>query len=279
MKMSKFKYFLILAGVIAAPARVMAADATPPATESPHTFTANVGVYSQYIFRGLTQTNEDPAIQGGMDYSHASGFYAGVWASNISWLRDNGSYKSSGSAEIDLYGGYKHSFGPVGIDVGYLKYWYPGDVTAGFIKADTDELYAAASWKWFTAKYSHSLGDTFGVRDASGTYYLDLSASVPVGETGLTLGAHYGIQKYTGRDSALPVGMNNDKAYSYNDWKISAAYDLGKLGPKLTGTTIGVQYTDTSSVNNFGYGSVAQGGVYPKNIADSQVTVWVQKVF
>lgn len=271
--MKKLIHALVLTGVVSAPAMATAAET------SPHTFTGNVGLYSQYVFRGLAQTDEEPAIQGGLDYAHASGFYAGVWGSNVSWLRDNGSYKSGGSAEIDLYGGYRTSFGDVGVDVGYLKYWYPGSTTVGFIDAGTDELYAAASWKWFTVKYSHSLGDTFGVRNADGTYYLDFSATVPVGETGLTLGAHYGIQKYDGRDSALPAGMDNDDAYSYNDWKISAAYDLGKLGSKLAGTTLGVMYTDTSSASNFGYGSVAEGGVYPSNIADGQVTVWVQKAF
>lgn len=265
---------LLLMMTLGAPVAVLAAE------ESPHTFTGNVGLYSQYVFRGLAQTDEDPAIQGGFDYSHASGLYIGTWASNVSWLRDNGSYRSGGSAEIDIYGGYRTTLGPVGIDVGYLKYWYPGSQTAGFIDADTDELYAAASWKWFTLKYSHSLGDTFGVRDADGTYYLDFSASVPVGETGLTLGAHYGIQEYKGTDSALPGGCSdNDACYSYKDWKISATYDLGKLGSKLTGATFGVAYTDTSSANNLGYGSTTEGGVYPSNIADSQVTVWVQKVF
>lgn len=249
------------------------------AETSPHSFTANVGLYSQYVFRGLTQTDGNPAIQGGFDYTHANGFYAGVWGSNISWLTDANYYKSGGSAEIDTYGGYRHSFGDIGIDVGYLRYWYPGDTAPGIAEADTDELYVGASWKWFTVKYSYSLGDTFGVRDAQGTYYLDISASVPVGETGLTLGAHYGMQEYSGSDKALPAGMDNDDAFSYNDWKISATYDLGKLTDKLASTTFGVAYTDTSSASNFGYGSVKQGGVYPSNIADSQVTVWVQKVF
>src|SRR5450759_2863878 len=70
--------------------------AEPAAPASPHTFTGNVGLVSQYIFRGLTQTNGDPAIQGGADYSHASGFYAGTWLSNISWFTDqNANVKSA----------------------------------------------------------------------------------------------------------------------------------------------------------------------------------------
>ncbi|OYW27068.1 MAG: hypothetical protein B7Z51_09365, partial [Methyloversatilis sp. 12-65-5] len=73
-----------LASALAVPA--FTAQAEEPA--SPHTFTGNVGLFSQYVFRGISQTNEDPALQGGFDYSHASGFYLGTWASNISWLKD-----------------------------------------------------------------------------------------------------------------------------------------------------------------------------------------------
>lgn len=284
------KLSLLLAMTLGAPMAALAAE------ESPHTFTANVGLYSQYIFRGLTQTNEEPAIQGGLDYSHSSGFYLGTWGSNISWLRDTdgaggnwSNYASGGSLELDVYGGYRTTLGPVGIDVGALYYWYPGDIRSAAttpacafafcIEADTFELYAAATWKWFTLKYSHSLGDTFGVDDADGTYYLDFSAAVPVGETGLTVGAHYGIQNFSGNDVRNAGGASNDNIYSYDDWKISLTYDLGKLGDKLSGTTLGVMYTDVNGANNLGYGSVAQGGSYPSNIADSQVTVWVQKVF
>src|SRR5690349_3327239 len=114
-----------LAGAVAAAVMPFAASAA----DSPHTITANVGLFSQYIFRGLTQTNGDPAVQGGFDYSHTSGFYAGTWASNISWLRDGGAYRAGGSAEIDLYGGFKGSIGKTDLsyDLGTLYYWYPGD--------------------------------------------------------------------------------------------------------------------------------------------------------
>lgn len=247
---------------------------------SPHTFTANVGLFSQYVFRGLTQTNEEIAVQGGFDYSHASGVYVGVWGSNVSWLRDNGSYDGGGSAEIDIYGGYKGAVGDFTYDAGLLQYWYPGDTSPGFVKANTTEAYLAGGWKWFTLKYSHAISKkVFGVRDARGTEYWDLSFVYPVGETGVTLGAHYGIQKYRGTDRALPVGFSNDKAYSYDDWRVSVAYDLGKVGPKLAGTEVGLIYTDTQDASDFGYGSRSQGGVYPKNIADDQLTVYVKRTF
>ncbi len=287
----------------AAAAATLLSPAFAVAQESPHSFSANVGLYSQYIFRGLTQTNEDPAIQGGFDYSYAASgapvtFYLGTWGSNISWLRDGGTYNGSGSLELDFYGGLKGNFGTSDFtwDVGYLYYWYPGDLTPAFppfynIDADTQELYAALGWKWFTVKYSYSLSDTFGVDDAKGTTYWDFAVSYPVGDTGLTLGAHYGIQTFDGTDPRFLLSgslADNDEVFSYEDWRISAAYDLGKATPKLSGAEIGVMYSDTTGVNNCGYGSITDvdfaggvqcTGVYPKNIADSQFTVWFKKVF
>jgi uncharacterized protein (TIGR02001 family) len=285
---------LVAAATLAAPAVSMAAE------ESPHSFTANVGLYSQYIFRGLTQTNEEPAIQGGFDYAYSGPvtFYLGTWGSNISWLRDGGSYNAGGSLELDIYGGLKGNFGASDFtwDVGYLYYWYPGDLTPVFlpgynIKANTDELYAALGWKWFTVKYSYSLGDTFGVDDAKGTSYLDFSVSYPLGDTGITLGAHYGIQKFDGTDPRILLAgslADNDELFSYDDWRISVAYDLGKASNVLSGAEIGAMYTDTSGAHPCGYGSLfdvglAAGtpctGIYPKNIADSQFTVWLKKTF
>jgi uncharacterized protein (TIGR02001 family) len=193
----------VIAGALAAafaPGLALA-QAPAPAPASPHTLTGNVGLYSQYIFRGLTQTDRDPALQGGFDYSHSSGLYLGTWGSNISWLRDFGSYSGGGSLELDFYGGFKGNIGKSDFtyDVGALYYWYPGDVAPGFVKADTLELYGALGWKWLSVKYSHSVKNkTFGVPDSRGTYYLDFTANVPLGGTGLTAIAHWGKQKFDG---------------------------------------------------------------------------------
>src|SRR5688572_32533691 len=110
----------VIAGVLAAafaPTGAVAADAPPE-----HNVTGNIGIFSQYIFRGLTQTDRKPALQGGFDYAHSSGLYAGTWGSNISWLKENasvagpppayaGTYGQGGSLELDFYGGYKMAFG------------------------------------------------------------------------------------------------------------------------------------------------------------------------
>jgi uncharacterized protein (TIGR02001 family) len=252
--MKKLVHSLVLCGLVSGSAVALAED-------SPHTITANVGLYSQYVFRGMTQTDENPALQGGIDYAHSSGFYLGMWGSNVSWLTDGGSY-DSGSLEVDFYGGFR---GPIGksdftYDVGILQYWYPGDVASGWVDADTTEIYGALGWKWLGAKFSYSLSDTFGFEDADGSYYLDLFANVPLGETGLTLGLHYGMQEFDG-------DANED--FSYDDWKVSLAYDMGKASGVLKGTTLGVAYTD----NN------ADKDDWGDTLTDSQFTVWVSRAF
>jgi len=264
-----------------------AADAEPTPA---HTFTGNMGFFSQYIFRGLTQTNREPALQGGFDYAHSSGFYAGTWASNVSWLRDGGAYRAGGSLEWDFYGGYKPTFGDFTFDIGTLYYWYPGDPTrtppgaaASNPRADSWEIYGGVGWKWLTAKYSYSIKEEiFAVRDARGTWYFDLSANVPLGDfvkelTGLTLMAHWGKQKYRGTDPRnVAVGgvqQSNDALFGYSDWKIGVSYALPQ------NFTVGAFYTDTSSANKLGYGSVSEGGVFPKNIAKGTGTIYVQKTF
>lgn len=240
----------IMAGLVAAAfapgfASAQTAPATPAAPASDHTLTGNVGVFSQYIFRGLTQTNSDPALQGGFDYSHSSGLYAGTWLSNISWLTDSPAatgYKSS-SLEWDMYGGFKGAFGKsdFGYDVGLLYYYYPGShdtvLYPGTVKADTLEGYGAVTWKWLSLKYSHSLNNkTFGVANSSSTYYLDLSANYPLTEK-LSLVAHYGKQKFKGSTA----GISNDSLASYTDYKLGASYALPKdfnVGGYFTGTSM-----------------------------------------
>lgn len=257
--MNKLKHSLVLAGLLATPAGVMAAEPAP----SPHTITANVGLYSNYVFRGISQTGGDPAIQGGLDYSHSSGFYLGTWASNVGWIEDYQLY-TSGNVEIDLYGGFRGDIGQTGLtfDVGAIQYIYPGKRGAA-VDADTSELYAALGWKWFTVKYSYYVSDeVFGFANADGSDYLAVSASVPVGETGLTLGASWGTFKF-----------ENNGAQDYDDWKVSAAYDMGKISSVTKGMTLGVAYTDTNATR--GVWTDANG----KFLGKDTTTVWVSKTF
>jgi uncharacterized protein (TIGR02001 family) len=287
--------------LLASAAAAVLASATPPAfaeDASPHSFSANVGLFSQYVFRGLSQTNKDPAIQGGFDYAYDAGpaaIYVGTWGSNISWLSDANQVNpavgySSSSLELDFYGGVRGAFGKSDFtwDVGYYYYWYPGTVAPGAPSANTAEIYGALGWKWLSAKYSYSvLSQTFGVRDSSGTWYLDFSGNYPVGDTGVAVFAHYGIQHYAGTDPGLVgTGASNDTIFGYSDWKVGASYDLGKATKVLSSTTLGAYYAGTSGANNCGYGGTGDPctnlggtGPYPKDIAGGKFVVYLQRTF
>ena len=273
--MPRFLFGAAVAAILSAAAPAMAQQAAAPA--SPHAFTGNLGLFSQYVFRGLTQTNREPALQGGFDYAHASGVYLGTWASNISWLKDGGLYNGGGSLEWDFYGGFKGSIGKSDFtyDLGLAYFWYPGDVTPNpglWRKGDTVEAYAALGWKWLTAKFSYGLKDEFlTVPDTRGTWYLDLSADIPLGSSGVSLIAHWGKQRYVGHTPG--VLLDNDTLYSYEDWKLGVKYALPR------DFVIGAYYTDTSGAHPLGYGSVAEGGIYPRNIAKGTGTVYIQKTF
>jgi uncharacterized protein (TIGR02001 family) len=200
-----------------------AATTTPP----PYTFTANVALASEYLYRGIAQTRGKPAIQGGFDFAHSSGFYIGTWESNISWISDF-SPTTSASLEADIYGGYKHSFAnDFGFDVGVLTYNYPGKNMPD-PKPDTTEVYGALSWKWLSLKYSYATTNLFGVSDSKGSDYIDLSGNYDLG-SGFSLIGHVGHQT-----------VHNFGDASYTDWKIGASKDFG-VG------VLGLYYSDTNA--------------------------------
>lgn len=249
--------------------------------ESAYTLTSNVGLFSQYIYRGLTQTNENPALQGGFDYAHSSGLYAGVWGSNVSWISDpcnNGVAAGacpSASIELDTYAGFKSSFAKdFSYDVGYLRYNYPGTYPTGFVKPDTDEIYAAVGYKWITAKYSYSLGKTFGIAEARGTDYLDISANYTLADTGITLGAHVGKQSYKGTNAALwgASGCTNN-CLTYTDYKLNVSKDF-------SGYVVGLAVTNTNAKAFAPDGVTAvYQNAFGKNIGRSETVLSVTHSF
>ena len=137
----------------------------------------SVAVVSDYLFRGVTQTSEKPALQGGVTWTHDSGFYAGGWGSSISWLSDADPDVSS-QVELDVFAGYTGKFGQseFGYDVGLNYYGYPGDYPAGFNDPDTLELYFGLSWKFLSARYWYATTDLFGIPGSDGSTNLDLGA-------------------------------------------------------------------------------------------------------
>lgn len=227
--MKKLAQALILTGLVGMPALAVAAEAA-----SPHTLTGNITLTSDYVFRGVSQTQNQPAIQGGFDYAHSSGLYLGTWASNVGWVKEGG-YKNDSSMEIDLYGGYKGAVGDVGYDVGVITYYYPGDQVAAANDPDTTEVYLGASWKFLSAKYSYTVSDRFvgwGTAatngDTDGSYYVELNANYGL-DNGWGLIGHVGYQSVKDNDSA-----------SYTDWKIGVSKDIG-FG------TVTLAYTDTDA--------------------------------
>ena len=246
------------------------AAAPAPAPAPDNTLTANIGLFSQYIFRGIAQTAGQPAVQGGFDYAHSSGFYLGTWASNISWLEDFGQYNRS-SLEWDFYGGYKNNFPGSedwNYDVGLYYYYYPGKRNPGAYNADTFEMYGAIGWKWLSAKASYNFQNYFGAeptgKKTNGTWYFDFSAAYPVGESGFTLLAHYGIL------DVRHDGSGSSKV-GYNDWKLGASYTVPD--GFLKNLEIGAYYT----------GNTANAGFYTDltgyNTAKDTGVVYVKKTF
>ena len=170
-------------GSMSAFAEEAAADAAAAPEVSP--ITANVTVTNNYIYRGLSQSNYKPAIQGGFDYAHESGFYIGNWNSSISWVSDENLAKSA-PIEMDFYGGFKKELIGEGFasDVGILQYYYPtsGISTAsGYVNPNTTEIYVAqnATFGPVTGflKFSYALSNTFGTASSTGSNYSDLTAN------------------------------------------------------------------------------------------------------
>ncbi len=222
------------------------AFAQAKAPEPDYTLSFNVAGFTDYRFRGISQTSRKPTLQAGADFAHKSGFYLGAFGSNVRWIKDfNGATK--GSVEVDLYGGFKGSIvEDLGFDVGAITYQYPGNNSgdvgtpgAGLVRnANTTEVYGALTYKMLTAKYSRSTSTFLGFLDSKGSDYLDLSAAFDLGN-GFTLTPHIGKQK-----------VKNNKPYNYIDYSLTVAKDLGN-GLSVSGALIGTDadkafYTDVN---------------------------------
>jgi uncharacterized protein (TIGR02001 family) len=219
---------------------------TAPAAEAPEAspITANVTVVNDYRYRGISQSNFKPAIQGGFDYAHESGFYIGNWNSSISWISD--AYSSTGnlasvnttgqsvssSIEMDFYAGFKKEFIGEGFasDFGILQYYYPtSGLPNGAVNPNTTELYTAQNFTFGPvtgfAKFSYSLTNTFGNGNSKGSYYPDLTVNYDTGIWGLTLNGHVGYQYMAGTPAGTTV--SNSTLYTYTDWKAGITKDFG----------------------------------------------------
>ena len=189
---------------------VLAADPKAPAPD--FELSGNVAVVSDYRFRGVSETNRKAAFQGGFDLAHKSGFYIGNWNSNIKYASDSNPY-----LESDFYGGYATEVSGVGVDVGVLRYQYPG---AGLY--NTTEVYLGVGYGPASYKYSRTMSDRrfgtggSGVDSQKGAAYHDLGLEFSLSEQ-ITLGAHAGFTKLEG--TAAATG-------DYKDYSVSISYAL-----------------------------------------------------
>ncbi len=210
------------------------------------TFSANAAITSNYIFRGVSQTDNSPAIQGGFDMEHSSGFYAGIWGSNV-----DSDFYAGAEAEFDLYVGFSGEFPntKLGYDVGILGYQYP-DTT--FNDNNTEEVYGSLSYDFGPAAATVGLAysdDWFGTDDALYAY-IDVDVPLP---REFSLGLHYGHEDF-------------DNLEDYGEWKVSLARSFG-------GFDFSLDYTDTD-IDEDDVNAAA-----PDKLSDDKIVFTVSKSF
>ena len=232
------KFAVSLAALACGLAAPSMAHAQETEEAGPVTVSANVALTTDYRFRGVSLSGGDPAVQGGIDVGHESGFYVGTWASSI----DGGD--AYGELELDVYGGWSGDVAEgVTLDVGLLYYLYPSES----LGLDTDyfEPYASVGFTFGPAEATVGAAyaweqDSLGGEDNL-YVYTDLGFSLP--STPISLTAHLG---YTDGVLAPPL-LAGDADDSGLDWSLGASYTAGSLefgvsyvgveGPSIDGFT------------------------------------------
>ena len=258
--MEKSSFALASLALAAVAAQAQTATPAAEAPKSDWTISGNAGLFSDYRFRGVSQTNKKPAFQGGFDIGHASGFYVGNWNSNVDSAFYNGA-----NLEMDFYGGFKRAFGAVTLDGGIYYYYYPGSGAGGTFKVDNTELYISAGYQTYSVKYSYAVSDFFGIDDSKGSWYLEGNGTYDLGN-GFGLVGHLGYQRLKNNARIVEIGQTT-LIDNVTDWKIGATYDW-------TGWVFTAAYVGTN--RDFTAGTAALSN---KNISNGTVVVSVSKTF
>jgi uncharacterized protein (TIGR02001 family) len=234
------------AGLAPAVAPIDLSQATGQEEEEspPFTISGAATIASDYRFRGVSQSDEGFAVQGGFTISHESGLYAGAWGSNLAgWGTFGGA-----NMELDLYAGYKLPVGEGTLDLGGTWYMYP----SGADKTDFVEFYAKLSGSvgpiglTGTVAYApqqEALGNWFPVGrpadpgDKEDNLYLAGDAVYAIADTPLTLKAHIGYSD--GNPGLGPNGTSVAPTGSYFDWLLGVDF------VPTSGLTLSVAYVDT----------------------------------
>lgn len=218
--MNKRKYCLAAAALVAGLFPLSAAAAT---TDWDAEISANVGFVTEYSFRGIAQSNEGPAVQGGFDIEHGSGLYAGVWGSNVNFNDGDEAH-----IEADFYAGYNNSIGSFSYDIGAIYYAYPGADSS--LDYDFYEVSLAAGYDFdafsLTGSVNYSPDYFAGSGDA---LYYALGVDIPLPHD-FGLAAHVGYQDIDDNDA---FGVPD-----YTDWSLGLNYAIG-------GFDMSLSYVDT----------------------------------
>ena len=207
--------------------------------------TTNLGATSDYRFRGISQTQNAPALQGGIDYADKSGVYIGNWNSSVSsQLYTNGS-----GLESDLYAGYKKEVAGVTLDVGSYNYFYPR-ASVGKTNYDTKEIYVGAAKGPVSVKVSQSLGDYFATSNSRGTRYYQADVTYPITGTKASVLAHAG-----------KTDIANNTTLDYTDYNFGLGYNIA--GFDVTAK----YYTNSNKTTTFETANTLNGQKLYKNAA------------
>ena len=216
---SSFALTAVAASILFSQAVMAQSAASAPAATAVEV-AYNLGLVTDYRYRGISQTRLQPALQGGADLTYGA-WYAGVWASNVKWIKDGG---GKGNAEIDLYGGYKYALtSDVTLDLGVLAYQYPSNQLT--TSANTTELYVGAASGPYSAKYSQATSNLFGFANSKGSNYLEFNIDYELVK-GTNFVGHLGRQN-----------VKNNVGASYTDYKVGVTHEI--LGGKLAASVIG----------------------------------------
>jgi uncharacterized protein (TIGR02001 family) len=267
------KTYLTLSAIALATAATLSsgavlAQAAAPAPE--YTIAYNVGATSDYRVRGLKQNNSNPSIQGGVDFGHKSGLYAGIWGSTVSEWTAAG---SASNLEMDFYGGYKTEVAGVALDFGMIYYNYPGASKPNF--SDTREVYVGAAYGPAAFKVSRVMSANYfaststSAEDASGTMYYDLTLSQEVMPK-LTASVHAGYTDW--KNGTNNTYGNSGGKLSYADYNVGLTYDY-------EGYMLGVKYFINDAKAGTKSYAGASGATGNKNLYSDGFAVSVLKAF
>ena len=200
--------------------------------------TTNLGATSDYRYRGISQTQNAPAIQGGIDYTNKNGFYAGNWNSSVSSLV----YTNGAGIETDLYAGYKKEIKGITLDVGSYNYFYPR-ASVNKTNYDTREVYLGAAKGPVSIKVSQSLGDYFAASNSRGSRYYQTDVAYPIAGTKASILAHAGRTDVANQTVQDSNDYNAGVGYNLAGFDLAARYytNSNKTAAFQTANTVGNQ--------------------------------------